>query len=54
MVLNFEGTFLEEAFRKYYVDYLLRELGDKKTIYRECKCYKTSGNPPRVDTFYFQ
>ena len=41
--------FLEEAFRRYYVDYLLRELGDKKTIYRECGCYKTSGNPPRVD-----
>jgi len=41
--------FLEEAFRKYYVDYLLKELGDKKSFYRECKCYKGSGNPPRVD-----
>lgn len=41
--------FLEEAFRKYYVDYLLRELGDKKTFYRECSCYKSKGNPPRVD-----
>lgn len=41
--------FLEEAFRKYYVDYLLKELGDKKSFYRECKCYKISGNPPRVD-----
>ena len=41
--------FLEEAFRRYYVDYLLSELGDKKTIYRECKCYKSNGNPPRVD-----
>lgn len=41
--------FLEEAFRYYYVDYLLRELGDKKTFYRECNCYKHSGNPPRVD-----
>lgn len=40
---------LEEAFRRYYVDYLLRELGDKKTFYRECGCYKTGGNPPRVD-----
>ena len=40
---------MEEAFRRYYVDYLLRELGDRKTIYRECKCYKSSGNPPRVD-----
>lgn len=41
--------FLETAFRKYYVDYLLRELGDKKTFFYECKCYKSSGNPPRVD-----
>jgi len=41
--------FLEEAFRKYYVDYLLRSLGDKKTFYRKCKCYKSRGNPPRVD-----
>ena len=40
---------LEEAFRRYYVDYLLRELGDKKTFYRECGCYKAGGNPPRVD-----
>lgn len=41
--------FLEEAFRMYYVDYLLKYLGDKKTFYRECKCYKSRGNPPRVD-----
>ncbi len=40
---------LEEAFRKYYVDYLLAELGDNRSFYRECGCYKIAGNPPRVD-----
>ena len=42
-------VFREEGFRRYYVDFLLRQLGDRKTIYRECGCYKTAGNPPRVD-----
>ena len=41
--------FLEDAFRRYFVDYLLPELGDRRKIYRECGCYKSAGNPPRVD-----
>lgn len=45
--------FLEDAFRKYYVDYLLRELGDRKKYFRECGCYKDSGNPPRVDNVIY-
>lgn len=32
--------FLEIQFRSYYVDYLLKELGDIKTFYRECRCQK--------------
>ena len=31
---------LEIQFRQFYVNYLLKELGDQKTIYSECKCYK--------------
>ena len=46
-------VFREEGFRRYYVDYLLRQLSDRKTIYRECGCYKTAGNPPRVDNVIF-
>jgi len=46
-------VFREEGFRRYYVDYLLRQLSDRKTIYRECGCYKTAGNPPRVDNIIF-
>lgn len=36
--------FLEIQFRTYYVDRLLKLLGDNKTIYRECTCIK-NGNP---------
>lgn len=32
--------FLEIQFRQFYVDYLLREIADKKKIYSECACYK--------------
>lgn len=31
---------LESQFRSYYVDYLLRELGDQKTFFKECRCIK--------------
>ena len=31
---------LENQFRRFYVDYLLRELGDQKKFYSECACYK--------------
>ena len=32
--------FLEIQFRKFFVDYLLKELSDIKTLYKECPCYK--------------
>lgn len=32
--------FLETQFRKLYVDYLLKILGDQKKFYFECSCYK--------------
>lgn len=31
---------LEEQFRTFYVNYFLQNLGDRKTIYRECRCKK--------------
>ncbi|MBQ2661195.1 MAG: hypothetical protein IJF80_00905 [Clostridia bacterium] len=31
---------LEAQFRSYYVDYLLRAISDRKTIYKECRCVK--------------
>ncbi len=33
--------FLEIQFRSFYVDYLLSLLGDKRKIYRECRCTKS-------------
>ncbi len=36
--------FLEIQYRTYYVNYLLKYLGDQKTIYTECTCIK-SGEP---------
>lgn len=33
---------LETQFRNFYVNYLLRELSDIKTIYRECRCKKNN------------
>ena len=32
--------FLEQQFRVFYVNYFLRTLGDRKTIYKECRCRK--------------
>lgn len=32
--------FLEIQFRRFYVDYLLREISDKKKIFSECACYR--------------
>ena len=32
--------FLEIQFRKYYVDYFLKYIGDKKRIFSECACYR--------------
>ena len=47
--LEVAGTYrrrfiLESQFRAYYVDYLLPLLGDRKAIYRECRC-KKNGKP---------
>ena len=39
----------ESQFRAFYVDYLLKQLGDKKTIYRECPCKKGDLHPSYVD-----
>lgn len=38
--------FLEEQFREYYVNWFLRDLGDKKTFFRECTCFK--GDKPKT------
>ncbi len=40
---------LEAQFRQCYLDYLLKELGDQKTIYRECTCHKVGKNSTHVD-----
>lgn len=32
--------FLENQFRVFYVDFLLKMIGDKKKIFKECVCYK--------------
>ncbi len=32
--------FLEAQFRQFYVNFLLKKIGDRKTIYSECACYK--------------
>lgn len=41
--------FLEIQFRTFYTNYLLSELGDIKTIYRECPCIKGNIHPSFVD-----
>ena len=40
--------FLEQQFRKFYVDYFLRDLSDDGRLYSECRV-KKSGTNPRVD-----
>lgn len=40
---------LEAQFRAYYVDYLLPLLGDRKKIYRECRCWKEGYSLTWVD-----
>ncbi|MBQ7561987.1 MAG: hypothetical protein IJS99_09210 [Synergistaceae bacterium] len=40
---------LESKFREFFVDYLLKELGDIKTIYKECPCYKNKRSASYVD-----
>lgn len=48
--LEYRNSFaLEIQFRQCYVDYLLREIGDQKTIYMECPCYKGTNPATIVD-----
>lgn len=48
--LEYRNAFtLEAQFRHCYVDYLLKELGDQKTIYMECSCYKGTNPATFVD-----
>ena len=47
---QFRRTFyLEIQFRKFYVDYFLREIGDIKTFFAECSCYKKEKMTGYVD-----
>jgi hypothetical protein len=41
--------FYESQFRAYYVDYFLRQMGDRKTFYSECSCIKAKSKPSYVD-----
>lgn len=41
--------FLEEQFREYYVNRLLKNLGDKKSFFRECSCIKNNMPTSFVD-----
>ena len=40
---------LEKQFRQFYVDYLLREIGDQKTFFTECRCRKPGINDSFMD-----
>lgn len=40
---------LEKQFRKFYVDYLLAELGDQRKFYEECRCQRTDINDSFMD-----
>ena len=47
---NYRHRFLYESqFRTFYVDYLLKSLGDQRTIYTECACRKTGNNISYID-----
>ena len=45
--------FLEVQFRKFYVDYLLKILGDQKKFYFECSCYKDGKFVGRPDNYIY-
>lgn len=45
--------FLETQFRKFYVDYLLKILGDQKKFYFECSCYKNGKFVGRPDNYIY-
>ena len=38
---------LEKQFRKFYVDYLIREIGDQKRFFTECRCQRQSTICPK-------
>ena len=40
---------LEKQFRKFYVDYLIREIGDQKRFFTECRCQRQSMNDSFMD-----
>ena len=40
---------LEKQFRHFYVDYLLREIGDQKRFFTECCCQRSNMNDSRMD-----
>ena len=39
----------ESQFRSYYVDYLLKDLGDRRSFYSECACKKASYRTSFID-----
>lgn len=43
--------FLEIQFRKFYVDYLLKSVSDKKKTYSECSCWKNDVHTGFADNF---
>lgn len=43
----------ESQFRHYYVDYLLKMISDKKSIYKECRCKKDGINDSFIDNVIF-
>ena len=50
VAIKYRRSFIYESqFREYYVNYLLKEIGDRKTIYRECACIKGQPQPSFVD-----
>ena len=40
---------LEKQFRQFYVDYLLRDIGDQKKFFTECRCQRTDINDSFMD-----
>ena len=42
----------EEAFRTFYVDYLLKDISDDATFYTECACYKEGLKSPSYADYF--
>ena len=45
--------YLEMQFRKFYTDYFLKTLGDKRSIFSECICYKNGKQSGYADNCIF-